>query len=144
MTRRSAWVLGALATSALVAIGAAVAIAVAVAGGSPAPAGPGPATRTPSPIGDPDRYAITAIDYHFHDAHPTEPLEPGRILVVTNQGRNLHNVTIPALSLSTNVRPGRELVIGDVAASLAPGRYPLTCRLHADRGMNGVIVIADR
>jgi hypothetical protein len=87
-------------------------------------------------------YVVTAIDYHFHDAHPTFPIERGRDLVVKNQGRNLHNVTIPALGFSRDVRPGASLTIAEIADRLAPGRYELFCRLHRDRGMTGVIVIA--
>jgi plastocyanin len=88
-------------------------------------------------------YVITAIDYHFHDAHPTFPIAPGRDLVVKNAGRNLHNVTIPALDLSRDVRPGGELVIADVATAFpGPGEYAMVCLLHQDRGMSGTIVVA--
>jgi hypothetical protein len=52
-------------------------------------------------------YVVTAIDYHFHDAHPTLPIGPGRDLIVRNQGRNLHNVTIPALGFSQGRPAGR-------------------------------------
>jgi plastocyanin len=90
----------------------------------------------------PAPYVVTAIDYHFHDAHPTFPIAPGRDLVVKNAGRNVHNVTIPALEISTDVAPGGELTIEDVAGRLDPGRYELMCRYHIDRGMTGVIVIA--
>jgi plastocyanin len=87
-------------------------------------------------------YVVTAIDYHFHDAHPTFPITPGRELIVDNEGRNVHNVTIPALGFAGDVRPGGRLVVGEVAAELAPGRYELVCEIHIDRGMTGVIVIA--
>jgi plastocyanin len=87
-------------------------------------------------------YVITAIDYHFHDAHPTFPIGPGRDLVVKNAGRNVHNVTIAALDYSEDVRPGGELVIEDVASRLgAPGSYTLFCKYHEDREMTGSIVI---
>ncbi len=88
-------------------------------------------------------YVITAIDYHFHDAHPSFPIVPGRDLVVRNAGRNLHNVTIPAIGFSAEVAPGQELVIEDVASRFeGPGRYRLVCVIHQDRGMNGELVIA--
>jgi plastocyanin len=93
--------------------------------------------------GPPDPYVITAIDYHFHDAHPTLPISAGRDLVVKNEGRNVHNVTIAALGYSRDVEPGSRLVIPDVAERFAaPGRYPMICLYHRDRGMTGVIVIA--
>jgi plastocyanin len=92
---------------------------------------------------EPLPYVITAIDYHFHDAHPTFPIAPGRDLVVKNEGRNTHNVTIPALDYSRDVEPGERLVITDFASRFAgPGRYTLVCLIHQDRGMNGTLVIA--
>jgi plastocyanin len=92
---------------------------------------------------EPSPYVITAIDYHFHDAHPTFPIAPGRDLVVKNAGRNLHNVSIPALGYSRDVAPGEQLVIPDVASLFdSPGRYTLVCIYHQDRGMNGTLVIA--
>ena len=87
-------------------------------------------------------YVITAIDYHFHDAHPTFPIAPGRDLVVKNAGRNVHNVTIPALGIAHDVAPGGVFTITDIADRLDPGRYQLFCKYHQDRGMVGVIVIA--
>ena len=94
-------------------------------------------------MGTPPRpYVVTAIDYHFHDAHPTLPIGPDRDLIVKNQGRNLHNVTIPALDYSRNVQPGDQLDLGDIADQLPPGRYVMFCKIHRDRGMSGVIVIA--
>jgi hypothetical protein len=91
---------------------------------------------------EPAPYVVTAIDYHFHDAHPTFPIAGARDLVVKNQGRNLHNVTIPALGFSRDVQPGASVTIAEIAERLAPGRYQLFCRIHRDRGMTGVIVIA--
>ena len=90
---------------------------------------------------EPSPYVVTAIDYHFHDAHPTAPIAPGRAFVVMNEGRNVHNVTIPALDISTDVPPGEEFTVEDIAGRLATGSYELFCRLHRDREMTGVIVI---
>ena len=92
---------------------------------------------------EPGPYVVTAIDYHFHDAHPTLPIEPGRALVVKNAGRNVHNVTIPALQISEDVRPGDRITIPSIGDELPPGRYPLICNIH-DRsfGMTGTIVIS--
>jgi plastocyanin len=88
-------------------------------------------------------YVVTAIDYHFHDAHPTLPIGPGRDLIVRNQGRNVHNVTIPALGISRDVRPDGQVVVGSIGDRLAAGRYELFCEIHlAAFGMKGVIVIA--
>jgi len=88
-------------------------------------------------------YVVTAIDYHFHDAHPTTPIGPGRDLVVQNDGRNVHNVTFPGTTYSEDVAPGHRLVIRGIAAFLGgPGEYPLFCRFHESLRMTGVIVIA--
>lgn len=91
---------------------------------------------------EPRPYVVTAIDYHFHDAHPTFPIAPGRDLVVKNVGRNRHNVSIPALDFSRDVAPDGQLTIEDFGSRLGPGRYELICRIHLDRGMTGVLVIA--
>ena len=89
-------------------------------------------------------YVVTAIDYHFHDAHPTFPIGPGRDLVIKNAGRNRHNVTIPALDYSMDVEPDGQLAIEDVAARFGrAGRYAFVCLIHEDRGMSGAIVIED-
>jgi hypothetical protein len=92
---------------------------------------------------EPGAYVVTAIDYHFHDAHPTLPIGPERDLIVRNQGRNVHNVTIPALGFSRDVPPGGEVVIHSIGDRLEPGRYELFCQIHlAAFGMRGVIVIS--
>lgn len=91
---------------------------------------------------DPAPYVVTAIDYHFHDAHPTLPIAAGRDLVVKNEGRNVHNVTIDALAFTRDVRPGDRLTVDGITDRLQPGRYSLVCRYHEDRGMTGTVVIA--
>jgi Cupredoxin-like domain len=87
-------------------------------------------------------YVVTAIDNHFHDAHPTLPIGGGRDLVVRNQGHNLHNVTLDALGYSRDVQPGDRITIEGITERLEPGRYTLVCRYHEDLGMTGTIVIA--
>jgi hypothetical protein len=87
-------------------------------------------------------YGITAIDYHFHDAHPTRPLGMTRTVVVTNEGSVVHNVTIPGTSIDKNLKPGQRLMIPDIGRKLGgPGYYPFFCDLHVPQGMAGVIVI---
>jgi len=95
-------------------------------------------SSTPTPD-----YVVTAIDYHFHDAHPTLPIGPGRDLVVKNEGQNVHNVTITGTDYSQDVRPGEQLRIPDIAAFLGgPGTYSFYCHYHEAQGMIGVIIIA--
>jgi plastocyanin len=91
----------------------------------------------------PPEYIVTAVNYRFHDAHPTLPLQEGQDLVVKNGTENLHNVTIPALGVSQDIPPGEQIRFPDIASSFAkPGRYTFFCQYHHDRGMTGVIVIA--
>ena len=84
---------------------------------------------------------VTAIDYHFHDAHPSLPIALDRMVEVNNQGSNIHNVTFEGAGYDENVRPGKRLVIDPQELFGEPGRYPFVCRFHADRGMSGVLVV---
>jgi plastocyanin len=85
---------------------------------------------------------ITAIDYHFHDAHPSAPIPLDRAVQFSNQGRNRHNVTIEGTGYSRTFGPGRRFTIDPIGSLLTePGRYPFYCKLHADRGMSGVLVV---
>jgi hypothetical protein len=89
-------------------------------------------------------YPITAIDYHFHDAHPSLPIGLDRAVRFINQGSNLHNVTFVGVDYAENVRPGEELVVDPIGSLVSgPGRYRFVCKFHADRGMEGVLVVED-
>lgn len=88
-------------------------------------------------------YGITAIDYHFHDAHPSLPLTPDRTVKFVNDGRVTHNVTFPGLGFSKDLRPGDLIEIEDLGRKLGgPGNYRFFCAFHASAGMVGTIVIA--
>jgi hypothetical protein len=88
-------------------------------------------------------YGITAIDYHFHDAHPSIPLAPIRTVVWTNAGSLKHNVTIPALGYSKDLPVGATIQIANLGLKLGgPGTYTFFCKYHDNLGMAGVIVIA--
>jgi plastocyanin len=88
-------------------------------------------------------YGITAIDYHFHDAHPSIPLDPTRAVKWTNDGRVTHNVTIPEIGFSRDLPVGTTFLINDLGRKLGgPGTYTFFCKYHDIRGMTGVIVIA--
>ena len=95
-------------------------------------------TATAAPI-----WVVSAVDYHFHDAHPTPHLALNETLVVTNYGMNDHNLTIPGIGYSANVAPGKSLVIRNIGSRLGGnGRYVMYCAYHRDLGMRGTIVIA--
>jgi hypothetical protein len=125
--RRLAW-----AAAALLALGS------SCGGEERSPASPSPIR---SIVPNLERYPITAIDYHFHDAHPTAALPPDGVILVRNEGRNLHNATIDGTDYSRDVRPGEELRIDTAEVFTEPGRYRLVCKYHLDRRMIGTIVI---
>jgi plastocyanin len=87
-------------------------------------------------------FGITAIDYHFHDTHPSIPLTPDRTVMWSNQGLVLHNVTIPGIGFSRDIQPGQGFEIKALGAKLGgPGVYTFYCEYHQSIGMTGVIVI---
>jgi plastocyanin len=101
-----------------------------------------PGTEVPQAAGGP--YVVTAIDYHFHDAHPSLPISVERAIQFSNQGRNRHNVSIEGTSFDEMIRPGKRLSIDPIGSLLSePGRYPFVCKIHADRGMSGVLVVVE-
>jgi plastocyanin len=116
-------------------------VGVAAALGLAACAGSGSASQ-PSASSGP--YVVTAIDYHFHDAHPSAPIPLDRAVQFSNQGSQRHNVTIEGTDYSRTFGPGRRITIDPIGSLLTePGRYPFYCKLHADRGMSGVLVLTD-
>jgi hypothetical protein len=94
---------------------------------------------------DPSRpYVVTAVDNHFHDAHPSEPIALDRTLVFKNEGRNLHNVTIEGTTLSRDIAPAERFSIDGIGSLVDDsGSYRLICRYHADLGMSGDLVVVD-
>ena len=89
-------------------------------------------------------YVVTAIDYHFHDAHPSEPIPIDRALQFSNQGRNLHNVTIPGTDIDRDIRPGVRVTYDPIGSLFEePGEYPFYCELHRDRAMSGVLRVVE-
>ena len=87
-------------------------------------------------------YGITAIDYHFHDAHPTFPLAPTRTVTWTNAGTVVHNVTFPQFGFSKDIPLGATIRIHDLGKKLGgPGTYTFYCAYHANLGMVGTIII---
>jgi hypothetical protein len=109
---------------------------------------PAPTTITDKPVNeisyDPSRpWVITAVDNHFHDAHPTPDLDPGSSIVIKNAGRNLHNVTFVGTDYSEDIEPGGELVIDPIRDLLPPpGPWTLICQYHASQAMQGTIRFA--
>jgi Cupredoxin-like domain len=111
------------------------AVLLSACGGAASPA------YIPRPLVTSGPYVVTAIDYHFHDAHPTQPLGLDRTLVIHNDSVHIHNVTIPGTGFSKDVAPGHRLVIHLGTVFSEPGDYAFFCKYHVDRGMGGLIVV---
>ncbi len=97
---------------------------------------PEPSARAPRP------YTVSAIDYHFHDAHPSLPVDLDRGVRFTNQGSNPHNVTFVDVAYSEELPVGGEVAIERIGDPIsAPGEYEFFCGYHRDREMTGVLVV---
>ncbi len=100
---------------------------------------------TPVPRDTTGPYVSVAVDNHFHDIHPEDEKVIGadRPFVIRNEGRNLHNVTIPGTDINEDVRPGRSLELDPLGDHLDPGTYEIICKYHAYVGMTGQITVAE-
>lgn len=83
-------------------------------------------------------YVSVAVDNHFHDVHLEDDIsfDSSRPFVVRNEGSNLHNVTIPEIDYSKDIRPGRSITL-----RLDAGGYNLICKYHADSDMAGAFTV---
>lgn len=79
-------------------------------------------------------YVSVAVDNHFHDVHPEDDIsfDSSRPFVVRNEGSNLHNVTIPEIDFSKDIRTGKSIRL-----KLEPGLYHLVCKYHPESNMTG-------
>ena len=81
-------------------------------------------------------------DYYFYLAvknsrfAPTSfALSPTHQIQLDNGDNVVHNITIPAASVSLDVEVGAEDLTRVI--TLAPGRYEFFCRIHRAAGMRG-------
>ena len=108
----------------------------------PGDVSPGPIRTLPDNPNKP--YGVTAINYHFHDTHPSRPLAMDRTIRFVNAGTVKHNVTIPGTGYSKDFDVGETLVIHDIGKLFGgPGRYQFFCRYHVGfhPPMQGTLVI---
>lgn len=124
---------------------------VAVALVSAACSGDGEPKTTPSelprrslPVPEDQPYVSVAVDNHFHDVHADDgiTISVDRVFMIRNEGRNLHNVTIPAIDFSKDIRPGEKVRFAPAGDELPPGTYSIICRYHSSEGMVGEITIS--
>jgi plastocyanin len=83
------------------------------------------------------------VDNHFHDVHVDDDITIafGQGFIVKNGGSNLHNVTIPEIDFSEDIRPGEQVdFLGD---TLAAGTYNIVCKYHSPEGMFGKITVSN-
>ena len=114
----------------------ALSVVVLLAGSCTAP------EPAPAPTSSLGPYTVTAIDYHFHDAHPSLPISLDRTVRFTNVGRNPHNVTFQTVDYHRELPVDGELRIEPISEVVpGPGRYRFFCSYHRDRKMTGVLVV---
>ena len=93
-------------------------------------------------------YVVVVVDNHFHDIHPVDRprIRTRRTLVVKNEGRNLHNLTVVGTDISVDIRPGHKLVWRRIGRVLSPGTYHVFCKYHAhiDPPMRGVFTVVGK
>jgi hypothetical protein len=106
------------------------------------PAPNGLPRRTLSPPSD-QPYVSVAVDNHFHDIHVDDDITIalGQGFIVKNQGGNLHNVTIPEIDFSKDIKPGE--MVEFLGNRLDAGTYNVVCHYHSAQGMFGRFTIAD-
>jgi len=106
----------------------------------------GPSARPRKSLAVPtdEPWVSVAVDNHFHDIHVEDniTLSPERVFVVKNQGRNLHNVTIPEIDFSRDIRPGEQVDFRPVGKRMPPGTYNIVCKYHSAEGMVGKIIVS--
>jgi hypothetical protein len=100
-----------------------------------------PRKTLPPPTDQP--YVSVAVDNHFHDIHVEDDITIafGQGFIVKNQGGNLHNVTIPEIDFSKDIRPGEQVEF--LGETLDPGTYNVVCHFHDSEGMVGRFTVAD-
>ena len=126
-------------------VGLAIAIALVACSPNASPEDDGANVRVlPRPTTGP--YVSVAVDNHFHDIHPEDGVEiaADRPLVVKNQGRNLHNVTIVGTDVRKDLRPGKVFRTRPLGRFLEVGEtYDVICRYHDSQGMTGRFTVVE-
>lgn len=91
----------------------------------------GPAKTTPADVVASDfRFQATAIQSRA-----------GRSIVLSfkNEGRSLHNFSVPAVGVDVDARPGKD---NNAKIRVSqPGTLEFFCKYHRDRGMTGTIQV---
>jgi plastocyanin len=106
----------------LMAVAVAAALALAACGGEDAGGGGGG--------------TLSMIDNEFDPASLT--VSAGDSLEVSNDGANLHNITIEGTDIDEDVEPGQST---SVTIDADPGEYTMFCEFHRSGGMEGTVTV---
>ena len=84
--------------------------------------------------------------FPFYD-HTTLELPRGREITFTvlNDGKDLHNITIPDFAIDMDVQPGQTIEVKIPAVSQAgrDGFFTMYCKYHQSQGEAGRLELAD-
>jgi plastocyanin len=80
--------------------------------------------------------ALSMIDNEFDPASLT--VGTGDSLEVSNDGANLHNITIEGTDIDEDVDPGQST---SVTIDAEPGEYTMFCEYHRSGGMEGTVTV---
>jgi plastocyanin len=111
-----------------------------------APAG-GACPGLPNPVNDHGTAAATgsaisldAGDFFFSPTcERALPLASTITITIHNTGQALHNISLPAQGIDTDIPPGQTVTVS-VKTSAAGQRYTYFCKYHRTSGMAGVLV----
>lgn len=93
------------------------------------------------PVPDAPTVEVVATEFGFSPDRLTLPAGETVNLTLVNQGRLLHDLTIPGLDVRIVAGPGDTATAGVVLEE--PGEYPFLCTVpgHSEAGMTGVLVV---
>jgi plastocyanin len=85
-------------------------------------------------------------EFPFYD-NKTLKLPRGREITFTvfNEGKRLHNITIPGFTIDMDVQPGQTIDVKIPATNEAPrdGFWAMYCKYHQHEGEQGRLELAD-
>lgn len=94
-----------------------------------------------APVAGAPMVEVAMEDFGFRPAQIRAQAGQPVNLELTNRGRVLHDLTLPALGVHVEVQPGQETTVGLIAPRA--GTYELFCSVprHREAGMIGRLVI---
>jgi len=90
---------------------------------------------TPKPSGN----SIDVVDFRFRPDAISVAAGQQVTIRITNKGKVLHNLSIPAIEADIDYPPGRSANLIFVAPASGPLEF--FCKYHRDRGMTGAFIV---